>query len=74
MNAPRNGWPSSFGRWARVRGVAGMHLPGIRPGTWYRVVDAPAEAAAHMREDVWLEVDGRAQWFGRPARLEVREG
>jgi hypothetical protein len=45
-----------------------MHLPGLRPGTWYRVVAAPADAAAHMRDDLWLEVDGRVRRFGRPTR------
>jgi hypothetical protein len=59
-------------RWARVTGVAGMHLAGLRPGTWYRVVPAPDDAAAHMRDDLWLEVDGRVQWFGRPKILEIR--
>jgi hypothetical protein len=27
-----------------------------------------------MREDLWLEVDGRVQWFGRTTVLEFREG
>ena len=48
--------------------MAGMH----RPGTWYRVMPAPVTAAAHMRDDLWLEVDGRVQWFGRPWALEIR--
>jgi len=52
---------------------AGMHLAGLRPGTWYRVVPAPETAAAHMLDDLWLEVDGRVQWFGRSTRLEFRE-
>jgi hypothetical protein len=26
-----------------------------------------------MRDDLWLEVDGRVQWFGRATRLEFRE-
>jgi hypothetical protein len=60
-------------RWARVRGVPGMHLPGLRPGEWYRVVEAPPDAAAHMRDDRWLEVDARVQWFGRPKLLEIRK-
>ena len=50
-----------------------MHLVGLRPGTWYWVVPAPDTAAAHMRNDLWLEVDGRVQWFGRSARLEFKE-
>jgi hypothetical protein len=46
-----------------------MHLPGLRPGTWYRVMAAPDSAAAHMRDDLWLKVDGRVQWFGRTMLL-----
>jgi hypothetical protein len=60
-------------RWARVRGAPGMHLPGLRPDEWYRVVEAPADAAAHMRDDTWLEVDGRVQCFGRSRVLEIRD-
>jgi hypothetical protein len=26
-----------------------------------------------MRDDLWLEVDGRVQWFGRATALEFRE-
>jgi hypothetical protein len=26
-----------------------MHLPALTLGAWYRVVEAPADAAAHMR-------------------------
>jgi hypothetical protein len=33
---------------------------------------APDTAAAHMRDDLWLEVDGRVQWFGRSRVLEIR--
>ena len=51
--------------------MPGMHLPGLSPGVWYRVVEAPSNAAAHMRDHVWLEVDGRVQWFGRPRVLEI---
>jgi hypothetical protein len=61
-------------RWARARGVAGIHLAGLSPGTWYRVVPAPETAAAHIRDDLWLEVDGRVHWFGRSSRLEIGEG
>jgi hypothetical protein len=50
-----------------------MHLVGLRAGIWYRVVTAPDTAAAHMRDDLWLEVDGRVQWFGRATRLEFSE-
>ncbi len=39
--------------WARVRGVPGMHLPGLQPGRWYRVVEAPQEMPADMMADVW---------------------
>jgi len=49
-----------------------MHLAGLRIGEWYRVVVAPLDAAPHMRDDLWLEVDGRVQWFGRPRVLEIR--
>jgi hypothetical protein len=59
-------------RWAQVRSVAGMHLAGLRPDTWYRIVPAPTDAAAHMRDDVWLEVDGRVQWYGQLSALEIR--
>lgn len=65
--------PTNPQRWARVRGVAGIHLVGLRPGTWYLVAPSPADAAAHMRDDLWLEVDGRVQWFGKATRLEFRE-
>jgi hypothetical protein len=27
-----------------------------------------------MQDDLWLEVDGRVQWFGRSSKLEIREG
>jgi hypothetical protein len=50
-----------------------MHLVTLRPNTWYRVADAPETAATHMRDDLWLEVDGRVQWFGHPRGLEFIE-
>ena len=37
-------------RWARVSGVSGMHLLGLSPGTWYRVVPAPDTAAAMVND------------------------
>jgi hypothetical protein len=49
-----------------------MHLPGLQPGCWYRVAEAPADAVAPMRDDIWLVVDGRVQWFGRSRVLEIR--
>jgi hypothetical protein len=50
-----------------------MHLAGLSPGTWYRVMPAPDTAATHMRDDLWREVDGRIQWFGHPRGLEFSE-
>jgi hypothetical protein len=51
-----------------------MHLAGLRPGVWYRMVPAPSDGASHMRDDLWLEVDGRTQWFGSARYREFREG
>ena len=59
-------------RWARVRGVPGMRHPGSGQVSGTGWVEAPPSAAPHMRDDVWLEVDGRVQWFGRPRVLEIR--
>lgn len=61
-------------RWTRVRGASGMHLVSLRSGVWYQVHRGPQTAAAHMRDDIWLELDGRLQWFGRPSGLEFWEG
>lgn len=51
-----------------------MHLVSLRSGVWYQVHRGPQTAAAHMRDDIWLELDGRLQWFGRPSGLEFWEG
>jgi hypothetical protein len=59
-------------RWARVRGVRGMHLPGSDRASDTESLKRPPTAAAHMRDDIWLEVDGRVQWFGRARVLEIR--
>jgi hypothetical protein len=59
-----------------VRGLTarGMHEAG-RPSSWHLVpvMPAPDTAAAHMRDDLWLEVDGRVQWFGRSSLSEIIE-
>src|SRR4029078_5433758 len=51
-------------RWTRAYGAPGVHLSGLRPGTWYRVVEAPAGRGRPHADDVWLE----GRWAGSVVR------